>query len=180
MSNAPSRGRNDPRRVVINDASCLIDLRKVTLIEAMLQLPYSFVVTLPVAENELLEFSEDDWIRFETAGLMIIDLDAERVTRAFELRAAYPVLSAEDCFSLSLAEATESCILLTGDAGLRKAAESQKIETHGALWVIDELHRLQITSARVLIECLTTWRNDPLVRLPRSLVATRIRAFSRT
>jgi hypothetical protein len=72
MSSVPSRGRNDPRRVVINDASCLIDLRKVTLIEAMLQLPYSFVVTLPVAANELLDFSEDDWIRFEIAGLVTV------------------------------------------------------------------------------------------------------------
>jgi hypothetical protein len=180
MSNAPSRGRNDPRRVVINDASCLIDLRKVALVEATLQLPYSFVVTLPVATNELLDFSRADWNRLEAAGLMIIDLDAEHVTRAFELKAAYPALSAEDCFSLSLAETTENCILLTGDAGLRKAAMERDIEAHGALWVIDELHRLEITSARILIDCLVSWRNDPLVRLPHSLIAARIRMFSRT
>lgn len=180
MSSAPSRGRNDPRRVVINDASCLIDLRKVTLIEAMLQLPYSFVVTLPVAESELLDFTRGDWSRLEAAGLLTIDLDAERVTRAFELRAAHPALSAEDCFSLSLAEATEACILLTGDASLRRAAEEKDIETHGALWVIEELHRLQVTPAKTLIDCLLSWRDDPLVRLPAALIAARIRALSRS
>src|ERR1700730_14247097 len=102
MSSAPSKGRNDPHRVVINDASCIIDLRKVALIETMLRLPYTFVVTLPVAENELLDLNRTEWRRLEAAGLMVVDLDSERVTRAFELRTIFPALSAEDCFSLSL------------------------------------------------------------------------------
>jgi hypothetical protein len=179
MSNAPSKGRNDPRRVVINDASCLIDLHKVTLIEAMLRLPYSFVVTLPIAENELIDFNRDDWTRLQSGGLMVVDLDAVRVTRAFELRVAFPSLSAEDCFSLSLAECTDQCILLTGDANLRKAAESFKIETRDVLWVVDELHRLQITPAKALAACLERWRDDPLVRLPAHLVAARLRLLGK-
>jgi predicted nucleic acid-binding protein len=179
MSSAPSKGRNDPRRVVINDASCLIDLRKVTLIEAMLQLPYSFVVTLPVVENELLEFEEAEWRRLETAGLAVIDLDSERVTRAFELRRLYPGLSAEDCFSLSLAERTQDCILLTGDAALRRAAAKSQVDVHGVLWVIDELIKLQVTPAKTLVGCLEKWDADTLVRLPAAEIAARIRLLTK-
>ena len=38
-------------RVVINDASCLIDLHKVDLVVSMLGPPYHFVVALPVREE---------------------------------------------------------------------------------------------------------------------------------
>lgn len=34
--------------VIVNDASCLIDLHKVRLLPVMLKLPYRFVVPLPV------------------------------------------------------------------------------------------------------------------------------------
>lgn len=60
MSSARSKVSSEPRRIVINDASCLIDLNKVGLVEVMLQLPYRFVVALPVAHNELLDFTEKD------------------------------------------------------------------------------------------------------------------------
>jgi hypothetical protein len=110
--------------------------------------------------------------------LMVVDLDAERVARAFELRTIHPALSAEDCFSLSLAEHTEECILLTGNAGLRKAAGGGKIECHGVIWVIDELHRVRLTSAKTLVTCLEVWRDDPLVRFPAALVAARLRVLT--
>lgn len=115
----------------------------------------------------------------EAAGLMVVDLDLERVTRAFELRTIFPALSAEDCFSLSLAEKTNECILLTGDAGLRKAAGGCKIEVHGLIWVIDELQRLQIAPAKTLVSCLESWRDDRLVRLPPALIAARIRLLAK-
>jgi rRNA-processing protein FCF1 len=179
MSSAPSKGRNDLHRVVINDASCIIDLHKVALIETMLRLPYAFVVALPVAENELLDLDRAEWRRLEDAGLMVVDLDSERVTRAFELRTIFPALSAEDCFSLSLAERTNECILLTGDASLRQAAGKCKIEVHGVIWVIDELHRLQVAPAKTLVSCLESWRDDRLVRLPSALIAARIRLLTK-
>ncbi len=41
-------------RVVVNDASCLIDLRKGRLLPMLCRLPYRFVVPLPIRESELL------------------------------------------------------------------------------------------------------------------------------
>ena len=43
--------------VVVNDASCLIDLGKGGLLAVLCNLPYRFVVPLPVRESEVLDFS---------------------------------------------------------------------------------------------------------------------------
>ncbi len=111
MSNARLKAKSGPRRVVINDASCLIDLHKVDLIEAMLRLPYDFTVALPVAKNELLNFSQKDWERFSIAGLRQVDLTGEQVGRAIAIRSAHPKLSAEDCFSMVLTQDSSGGIL---------------------------------------------------------------------
>lgn len=122
MSSARSKASSKGRRIVINDASCLIDLHKVNLVEVMLQLPYDFVVALPVAHNELLDFTKKDWRRLASAGLVQVDLDPGQVGRAIALRSQNAKLTAEDCFSLVLAEDIVDSILLTGDAELRNIA----------------------------------------------------------
>ncbi len=47
--------------VVVNDASCLIDLHKGGLLTVLPKLPYRFVVPLPVRESEILDFSDNQW-----------------------------------------------------------------------------------------------------------------------
>ena len=47
-------------RIVVSDTSCMIDLRKGGLLEAMLQLPYSFVMPDTLFENEWLGLSEGE------------------------------------------------------------------------------------------------------------------------
>ncbi len=42
--------------VVVNDASCLIDLRKGGLLAVLCKLPYRFVVPLPIREAEVRDF----------------------------------------------------------------------------------------------------------------------------
>ena len=46
-----------PMRIVVSDSSCLIDLRKVSLLEALLELPYEFVIPNTLFEDELLKFT---------------------------------------------------------------------------------------------------------------------------
>lgn len=175
MSSRQLKAPTDTLRVVVNDASCLIDLRKVELLLAMLRLPYRFTVALPIRENELLDFTADEWQRLESAGLEVVDLTGEQIGRAFEHRAAHAKLSAEDCFSLTLAEDPSGPVLLTGDASLRKVAERLSIEVHGVLWVLDELHRLALFEPAELCKCLEGWRDDPFVRLPAAALTTRLR-----
>ena len=47
-------------RVIVNDASCLIDLHKDGLLTVLCRLPYSFVVPLPIRESEILGFSDQE------------------------------------------------------------------------------------------------------------------------
>jgi hypothetical protein len=44
-------------QIVVSDTSCMIDLRKGGLLEAMLRLPYSFVMPDTLFENEWLGLS---------------------------------------------------------------------------------------------------------------------------
>lgn len=176
MSSARSKASRN-RRVVINDASCLIDLHKVGLVETMLQLPYSFVVALPVAHNEVLDFGAWDWRRFSQAGLVQIDLDPGQVGRALAHRSQNAKLTAEDCFSLVLAEDDLESILLTGDAVLRSAAIGKGCEVHGVLWVTDEIYRCGVLGDDRIAECLRAWLDDELVRLPAAQINIRLRAL---
>ena len=42
-------------RIIVSDSSCLIDLRKVGLLDAFLKLPYEFLIPNTLFEDELLK-----------------------------------------------------------------------------------------------------------------------------
>ena len=44
-------------RIVVSDSSCLIDLRKVSMLESFLRLPYEFLIPNTLFEEELLKFT---------------------------------------------------------------------------------------------------------------------------
>jgi hypothetical protein len=92
--------------VIVNDSSCLIDLRKGGLLTTALLLPFRFVVALPLVTAELNDFDEADWNDLRGRGLQIIDLKAMQVQRAIALKSEFAGLSVYDCFSLALAETT--------------------------------------------------------------------------
>ncbi len=86
--------------VFVNDASCLIDLRKGGLLEVLGALPYRLVVPLPVRESEMLTFAEQDWQTLDSAGLEICDLTPREVQEAIAVKAQHSTLSANDRFCL--------------------------------------------------------------------------------
>jgi hypothetical protein len=54
--------------VIVNDASCLIDVKKGQLLHAMLSLPYQFAVPLPVRVSEVLDFTDQEWRILDDGG----------------------------------------------------------------------------------------------------------------
>ena len=44
-------------RIVVSDSSCLIDLRKVLLLDTLLRLPCEFLIPDTLFEDELLKFT---------------------------------------------------------------------------------------------------------------------------
>lgn len=164
-------------RVVISDSSCLIDLRKTSLLDAFLKLPYEFLIPNTLFEEELLSFTAAERNSLVAGGLKVMDLPGETVLRARQIAKDLPHLSIHDGFAFALAESFKDCILLTGDRRLRNLAIDQDIETHGLLWVIDELHDRAISPARVLLTALQLFANDPTVRLPKRELAAYLRRY---
>jgi predicted nucleic acid-binding protein len=153
-------------RVVVNDASSLIDLRKGQLLPAVVQLPYRLVIPYPVRESEILDFSPQEWRLLDDAGVETLDLPGSCVARAYWIKGAHGRLSANDCFCLVTAEQFTDSVLLTGDRTLRTVAERHHLEVHGVLWIVEELHRCSLATHSLLRFALTTWRDDPSVFLP--------------
>lgn len=161
--------------IIINDASCLIDLRKGRLLHAMLALPFRFVVPYPVRHSELLTLTAQDWQMLDERGVETYDLEPDAVAAALEIKSRHPRLSANDCFCLIASLRRENAILLTGDAQLRSAAEQREVEVHGVLWIIDGLADRELAGAHVLVAALEEWRDDPSVFLPPAEIAARLR-----
>lgn len=161
--------------VVVNDASCLIDLRKGQLLSALCRLPFRFVVPLPIRESELLNFTPSEWTILDQGGMDTHDLPPERIADAHALSRRFGRLSANDCFCLVTAQCHEGSILLTGDSLLRTIASTMGVRVHGVLWVVDQLKAANVCDRTLLVAALEVWRSDRSVFLPNDLIDRRLR-----
>ena len=164
--------------VVVNDASCLIDLKKGQLLHVLLRLPYRFIVPLPIREEELLDFTAQEWRMLEDGGLATYDLPGEEVAQVLTLKREHSRLSANDCFALVTTTCQENGILLTGDNLLRKVATARDVRVHGVLWIIDELHAAEVCDVELLTAALQIWRADDAVFLPAAEIDKRLRRLA--
>lgn len=159
--------------MVVIDASCLIDLRKGGLLNAICNLPYQLVVPLPVRESEVPYQSEAEWRMLEDGGLITYDLQPNEILQVLELSECHPSLSFCDrcCIVTSL---VHSGILLTGDAQLRKAAKKKGLQVHGVLMIIDKLATTNNCEVSLIRQALEVWLADKLVYLPRNEIILRL------
>ena len=158
---------------IVNDASCLIDLRKGGLLGVVCDLPYRFVIPLPVRVSEVLNLSEAEWRALDEADMITHDLTMEEFGQALAVRERHPGLSANDYFCLVTARVYPG-ILLTGDALLRRVAEKNGLRVHGVLWVVDELEAAEVCSRSLLSRALKAWQSDETVFLPPHEITTRL------
>lgn len=151
------------------DTSVVVDLHNAQLLETSQRLSYKLQLPDVIAE-ELLEPSAAQLLEL---GFTTISLGS--VNAVTTLRAKYPKPSTNDLFAFACAQA-EKCILITGDAELRKAATAEGIEVHGILWFLDELVKEKIISrgdaANALERIMSggSW-------LPRSECAARLKKW---
>ena len=131
-------------RIIVSDSSCLIDLRKASLLGAFLRLPYEIVIPDTLFEEELLKFTDAEKQMLLDGGLKVLELPGVGVSRAQALASGFPSLSLHDCFAFALAESNPGCILLTA-ASVRqqKTMESKFMEYCGQLmrWARPQLRR---------------------------------------
>jgi hypothetical protein len=128
----------------ISDANILIDVEVGGLLAPMFSLGYQFAVPDVLYYEELAEHHAH-WCDM---GLIVKSLPAEGVARVQALSQKYTRPSRNDLFALALAEHAQ-CPLLTGDAALRSAAETEQVEVKGTVWLVTEMVRKQCITATV-------------------------------
>ena len=106
-------------------------------------------------------------------GLAIKKLDDSCVALAVKYQRQKPALSVSDSFALALAQ-TRNWILLSGDKTLRQLAESNAVECHGVLWLLDKILDKNTATRRELHDGLVKISEHPRCRLPNSEVQKRL------
>lgn len=154
-------------RIIVNDSSALIDLKKGGLLEIFLGLPFTLVVSDDLLADELLSFTKAE-IALMRRKMSVATLDGDEMDLVRETQRASPALSLHDCAAFVLAQREDDCILLTGDRRLRAKAEGTRIECHGVLWAVEQIQAAGLTTAKTLIKALEAWRDDSAVRLPQA------------
>ncbi|MDG4551712.1 MAG: type II toxin-antitoxin system VapC family toxin [Candidatus Contendobacter sp.] len=164
-------------RIIINDASALIDLAKTRLLESLLRLPYRFVIPDVLYADELINLRHYQREQLLDIGFVLGELDGLQVGKASAYSQQHPQLSLNDCFALVMAETTENAVLLTGDQRLRRVAEQQGVAVHGILWILDQAYEQGAVEAATLHAALLVLARDPLTRLPGKELQRRIQDF---
>ena len=166
-------------RIVVSDTSCMIDLRKAELSEALLRLPYTFVMPDTLFEDEWLDLSDEEKSRLRDMGLEVRSLPGPLVQRAIGYFNQHSRLKLNDCFALTLAEEIENSILMTGDGPLRRIAGDKGMEARGVLWATDEMEEHDVVPLDRIHRALRHFHEDDLVFLPPDEVMRRIRRIAR-
>lgn len=162
-----------PARLIISDANILIDINAGGLLRSMFRLEFAFAVPDTLFEEELREYHAN--LRY--LGLQTLELDGETVEYAERLVQKYAVTGAgtNDLLTLALAW-QEECPVLTGDPRLREAAENEKVEVHGTLWLVEQMVNAELIRPKRARQAYDSMRKAGR-RLPWDEVEGQLRAF---
>jgi len=152
-------------QVIISDTSYLIDLKKVSLIEAFLLLPYEITIPDILFFEEITKFTSEEKSLLEN-GLRVKSISGKGVRRARKIKQENLKLTINECFAFVLAESISGSILLTGDKQLKNLADTSGIEYRGVLWIIEKIYEANLASLHKLYSALLEWQMVETVRLP--------------
>ena len=132
-------------RLLISDANIIIDMNTGGLLRLMFRFDATFAVPDVLFEEEL----RTDHPELLRLGLKPLELREDTVVYAGRLVEKYRSLGASinDLLSLALAW-QEKCPLLTGDGRLRTAGETEGIEVHGTLWLVEQMLKARTMNVR--------------------------------
>jgi len=132
-------------RLLISDANIIIDMNTGRLLRLMFRFDATFVVPDVLFEEEL----RTDHPELLRLGLKLLELREDTVVYAGRLVEKYRSLGASinDLLALALAH-QENCPLLTGDGRLRTAGQTEGIDVHGTLWLIEQMVKARTITVR--------------------------------
>jgi len=160
--------------IVINDASILIDLIEIDLIDSFWELPFIFCTTDFVA-NEIK--SEKGRTAINTAigkgKIEIYNSSTEQLGKINEIFNSSKGISFQDSSVFYFAK-EKHAILLTGDKNLKIFTESFRLTSHGIIWIFDKLFEHNILTPPILVAKMKELL-DINSRLPREICLNRIK-----
>lgn len=159
--------------VLVSDTSVIIDLERGEILDAVFTLEVPFAVPDLLFEHELRGPLGD---RLAALGLGVEELAPAELQAATTLSRADRSLSTADTFAFALAQ-SRRWTLLTGDAGLRRAAEAHQLEVHGALWIFDQLEAGGNCGFQTLHRALSQTSSHPRCRLARPEINRRLNRY---
>ena len=163
-------------KIVIHDASVLIDLHRCGLLETWL----TGGVEAHTSDLVMLEMRQSLHAVVAKRLLHVHRLNTAELIELTAFQTRQPrSLSFEDCSVLSLAIRMEAA-LLTGDSDLRRAAETESVEVHGLLWVLDELVGGSHLSPARATDILQELLKSPRARLPKQECDARLERWRTT
>lgn len=162
-------------RLLISDANIIIDMNTGGLLRLMFRFDATFAVPDVLYEEEL-RIDHPELIRL---GLKRLELSEDTVVYAGRLVEKYRGLGASinDLLALALAR-QEECPLLTGDGRLRTAGQTEGIDVHGTLWLIEQMVKAR-TIAVKQAEAGYAKMREAGRRLPWDEVDHQVRSFKR-
>lgn len=158
--------------VLITDTNIWIDLDNAGILADVFRLPYQFL-TPDLAKGEMIQ---PPWEALEKKGLVLQEMDADQMAELVRLRSLHRHLSVMDLASFLLAKSL-AAVLLTGDSRLMTLATTNGLSVHGALWLLDEMTRLQILANRQAAVALERML-EMGARLPRDECRKRLSNWS--
>jgi predicted nucleic acid-binding protein len=164
-------------RIIVSDSSCLIDLWKASLLDSFLKLPYEVLIPNSLFEDEFIKFTDSQKRALVLTGLKAVDLPGKSVLRARQVIRDAPRLSTHDGFAFALAEMHPGCILLAGEGALRILATAHRIDVRGVLWVVDEIHSNELSTAAALHAALLLLAKDGTAILPGEELPSAVKRY---
>jgi predicted nucleic acid-binding protein len=161
--------------LLVSDTSVLIDLERGGLVEALFRLPFDVAVPDVMFEREIKTSGGPDLLAM---GLKVLALEPDGVALAQDYSSIERRLSLPDAMALALAK-VGGHVLLAGDASLRALAEREGVESHGVLWVLDQLEAEGVLANDELSASLTIISEHPRCRLPKEEIRKRLTAYAR-
>jgi hypothetical protein len=164
-----------PERLLISDANIIIDMNTGGLLRPMFRLDATFAVPDILFEEEL----RADHPELSRLGLSLLELREETVVYADKLVEKYRRLGASinDLLALALAW-QEKCPLLTGDSRLRTAGQTEGIDIHGSIWLVEQMVLARTITVRQAEASYAKMR-DAGRRLPWDEIEKQLRTFKK-
>jgi hypothetical protein len=143
-------------RLVVTDANIIIDLGAGGLLEEIFRIPEIEFCTPDVL---YLEELAQHYGVLPGLGLKVLSQPAEAVEYVAQLRSRYRGPSTNDLFALAMARSL-TCALLSGDRSLRVAAETEGVEIHGTLWLMERLLEARIVPIERVVVAYDAMKRD--------------------